>query len=162
MTGKGSLNKGNPAKGNVAKAERRVSWALMAFPKKWRRHSGGDLMATVLADLRPGGRTVPLLVLADIVVAGLVQRARGAPAAGRRLLGTYGRFLRLPAVGVVLFLAPRLFYNASLVNLAAVVLGTAVAGCTFINGDQLKSVWGRAHRTARAGGSGHRHSQQPI
>ena len=80
----------------VANAERQISWALVAFPKKWRRHSGGDLMATALADLRPGARTVPPLVLADIALAGLVQRARAVRAAGWWLLASYGKFLRLP------------------------------------------------------------------
>lgn len=140
-------------KRRVAKSERQLSRALMAFPRKWRRHSGGDLVATSLADLRPGARTVPPFVLADIVLAGLVQRARGVPAAGRSLMATYGRFLRLPAIGVVLFLAPRLFYNASRANLVAVGLGIVVAGCTFIRSGQLKTVRRRAQGMVRSGGN---------
>jgi hypothetical protein len=147
-------------KRKVAKAERQLSWALVAFPKKWRRHSGGDLMATALADLQPGARTVPPVVLADIVLAGSVQRARGVPAAGWRLLASYGRFLRLPAVGVVLVLAPRLFYNASRANILGVVLCIVAAGCTFIRRGQLKTVWRRAEHMVRCRGSSHRQAQR--
>jgi hypothetical protein len=149
-------------KRRVAKSERGLSWALMAFPRKWRRHSGRDLVATALADLRPGARTVPPFVLADIVLAGLDQRARGVPAAGRSLIAAYGRFLRLPAIGVVLFLAPRLFYNASRANLVAVGLGIVVAGCTFIRSGQLKTVRHRALGMVRSRGNNRRQAQRSI
>jgi hypothetical protein len=146
----------------VANAERQISWALVAFPKKWRRHSGGDLIATALADLRPGARTVPPRVLADIALAGLVQRARAVTAAGWWLLASYGKFLRLPAVGLVLVLAPRLFSSSSRANMVAVVLGVLVAGCTFIRSRQLKTVWRRAQHMVRSRGSNHRQAQPSI
>jgi hypothetical protein len=68
-------------------------------------------------------------------------------------MATYGRFLRLPGIGVVLFLAPRLFYNASRANLVAVGLGIVVAGCTFIRSGQLKTVRRRAQGMVRSGGN---------
>lgn len=145
--------------GSNAPAERQISWALMAFPKKWRRHSGSDLVATALADSQPGARTVPPRVLADIVRAGLGERARGVPAAGRWLWGTYRRFLWLCAMGVLLMVVSELAYRSSDAARVAEALAILTAAYLVTRRARLRTAWMRADLIARSRGSGHRHKR---
>lgn len=59
--------------------ERQIRRAAHAFPPRWRRHSGEELVATALASLAPDAERAPRRLLVDIVLAGWRERRRDRP-----------------------------------------------------------------------------------